>query len=65
MPYESLKRNSRERKYTIEELQGFLGLVRDIAARDLTDADQLQAVSELITKISQLQDSVMFLITLS
>ena len=65
MPYESLKRNSRERKYTIDELQGFLGLVQDIAARELTDAERLHAVSELIVKISQLQDSVMFLVLLS
>lgn len=58
VPYEALKRTSRDRKYAIEDLQDVERAVKELASRECSEEERLQALNALILKLHQLQKSV-------
>jgi hypothetical protein len=58
VPFESLKRTSRDRKYIIDDLQALVTAIKDTAEKQCSEQDRAGAVSQLITQLVSIQDQV-------
>ncbi len=52
MPFESLKRTSRDRKYIIDDLQGLVTAVKEAAEKQCSEQERADAVAQLITRLT-------------
>jgi len=55
VPYESLKRTSRDRKYIIDDLQSLVTAVKEAAERQCTEQERAEAVAQLLTQLTGIQ----------
>lgn len=58
VPFESLKRTSRDRKYIIDDLQALVTAIKDTAEKQCSEQDRAGAVSQLITQLVSIQDQL-------
>lgn len=58
MPYESLKRVSRERKYYIDDLQELVTAIKLLAEKTSSEAERKQSIDSLVQRASMLKTEV-------
>ena len=60
VPFESLKRVSRERKYNIDDLGELVSAITSLAERNCSEAERKQNVESLIQRAKNLKNQVSF-----
>lgn len=58
VPFESLKRVSRDRKYNIDDLRGLVNEINDLAEQSCSDEERKQGIDKLIARSQELQQQV-------
>ena len=58
MPYESLKRVSRDRKYNIDDLQELVTAIKLLAERNCSELERKQSIEGLIQRATYLKNQV-------
>ena len=58
VPFESLKRTSRDRKYIIDDLQSLVSAVKEAAGRQCSEEERADAVAQLIAQLTSIRGQV-------